>query len=73
MLHILSMCNAANGISNNFEGDLAISYESYTLRLHIPDKGNQRGSPRAIIGHFWVTGALFGQGIRLLCVETLVK
>ena len=67
------MRNAQNGICNNFEGALAFSYESYTLGLHIPDEGSQRGSLRAIIGHFWVTQALFGQGARLLCVETLVK
>ena len=35
------MRNAQNGICNNFEGALAISYESYTLGLHIPDEGSQ--------------------------------
>ena len=67
------MHNAQNGICNNFEGALAFFYESYTLGLHIPDEGSQRGSLRAIIGHFWVTQPLFGQGARLLCIETLVK
>ena len=33
------MHNAQNGICNNFEGTLAISYESYTLGLHIPVEG----------------------------------
>ena len=67
------MRNAQKGICSNFEGALAISYESYTLGLHIPDEGSQRGSSRAIFGHFWMSRPLFGQGARLLCVETLVK
>ena len=69
----LSMHSSQNGICNNFEGALAISYESYTMGLYIPDEGSQQGSSRAIIGHFWVTQALFGQGTRFLCIETLVK
>ena len=44
------MCNAQNGICNNFEGALAISYESYTLGLHIPDEGSQWGSSES---HYW--------------------
>ena len=56
------MHNAQNGICNIFEGALAISYESYTLGLHIPDEGSQQGSLRAIISHFWVTQAPFWAG-----------
>ena len=55
------MCNAQNSICNNFEGALAFSYESYTLGLYIPDEGSQRGSLKAIIGHFWVTQAFLGR------------
>ena len=70
---ILSISNAQNGICNNFEGALAIFYENYTLGLHILDERSQRGSLRAIIGRFWVSQPLFGQGATFLCVETLVK
>ena len=41
---MLSTCNAQNGICNVFEGALAISYESYTLVLYIPNGGSQQGS-----------------------------
>ena len=45
MLLILSTCNALNGIYNVFEGALAISYESYTLDLHILVEGSQTMEP----------------------------
>ena len=38
---ILSTCNAHNGICNDFEDALAISYESYTLGIYILNGGSQ--------------------------------
>ena len=60
-----------------------MSYESYTLGLHIPVEGSQRESPTDPREHYGsqhvpITANLgdlnpFLVSARLLCIETLVK